>query len=217
MNIEIITSSNAKLKETGFGSPLACNNVLTALKLTGHAVIVAVCQTLADLQAVLVRKPDLVVLAAKYMPIADESDVWFSEYFENNNITFSGSGRETLKFDSDKVSAKNHLANLGIKTAKHFTAIPDQHQLEADLPFSFPLFLKPMDAANGNGIDDDSFVKNFSEFKAKVLFLYQIYQQPVLVEEYLAGREFTVAVIKSGSGNVSISAIEIIPKVSTGG
>lgn len=50
MNIEIVTCCNAKLKETGFGSELACNDVLAAVKLMGHSVLVTVCQSLHDLK-----------------------------------------------------------------------------------------------------------------------------------------------------------------------
>lgn len=216
MKIEIITCPNAALKETGFGSPIACNDVLASVKHMGHSVVLTVCEVLDDLKGVVKRKPDLVILAAKYMSVGDEGEVWFSDFFAKNNITFSGSSRETLKYDSDKVLAKVRLAGLGIKTAKYFTAIPDQYRFEEELPFSFPLFLKPTDAANGNGIDDCSFVENFEEYEAKVLSLYAIYNQAVLVEEYLGGKEFTVAVIKSGSGKMSVSAIELVPPVSSG-
>ncbi|WP_299178852.1 hypothetical protein [uncultured Neptuniibacter sp.] len=217
MNIEIITSRNSKLKETGFGSLHACDDVLGSIEGMGHSVLVTICETLEDLENVVRRAPDMVVLAAKYMPVEGRDDMWFSDYFEQNHITFSGSNRETLRYDSDKVSAKERLTNLGIKTAKYFTAIPDQYQSEEELPILFPLFLKPLDAANGNGVDDSSFVESFSEFREKVLSLYEIYKQPVLVEEYLSGREFTVAVIKNGSGKITISAIEIAPPESSGG
>ncbi|WP_432460406.1 D-alanine--D-alanine ligase [Agarivorans sp. QJM3NY_25] len=217
MNIEIISTRNIKLKETGFGSLFACEDVSASLINIGHSVLLTVCETLDDLARVVSRKPDLLVLAAKYMPIDGENDVWFSEYFEQHHIICSGSDRETLRYDSNKVSAKARLASLGIKTAKHFMAIPGQYRIEEDLPFSFPLFLKPMDADNGNGIDDHSFVESFAEFELKVMSLYGQYQQPVLVEEYLAGKEYTVAVIKSSLGKMMVSAIEIIPPVSSNG
>lgn len=217
MNIEIITSLNAELKETGFGSVLACNDVKSAVELLGHTVLVTQCVSMGDLSNVVKRNPDLVILAAKYMPVEDQADVWFSDYFAENEITFSGSSRETLRYDSDKVLAKVHLASLGIKTARHFIAIPNEFKMEADLPFSFPLFLKPTDAANGNGVDDQSFVVNFEEFQAKVASLYSVYKQPVLVEEYLGGREFTVAVIQSADDkDACVSAIELVPPISTG-
>ncbi|WP_045857027.1 D-alanine--D-alanine ligase family protein [Teredinibacter purpureus] len=216
MKIEIITSKNAELKETGFGSVLACNDVLASVELLGHTVQVTECGSMEDLSNVVRRNPDMVILGAKYMPVAAGDDVWFSEYFEQNHIIFSGSTRETLKYDSDKVLAKVHLASLGVKTAKFFTAIPGEYKVEKELPFQFPLFLKPTDAANGNGIDDQSFVENFQEFEAKVLSLYTLYQQPILAEEYLGGREFTVAVIKGDNDKMSVSAIELIPPVSSG-
>ena len=217
MNIEIITLHNANLKETGFGSWLACSDVMASLELMGHSVLVTICSTLNDLDEVVKRAPDLVVLAAKYMPLEGEEKLWFSEFFALNQITFSGSDRETLKYDSNKIAAKQKLASLGIKTAKYFTAKPDQYLTEDALPFSFPLFIKPTDAANGNGIDDGSFAQNFVEFTAKVLALSLIYKQPALVEEYLGGKEFTVSVIKSSSGELRVSPIEIVPPVSKGG
>lgn len=217
MRIEIITSPNNELKETGFGSLLACTNILESIERMGHIVTLTVCTSLNDLDDIVKRKPDLVVLAAKYMPMKIVDDVWFSEYFAKNKITFSGSNRETLKYDSDKVLAKSHLNNAGIRTAKYFTAIPGQYQSEADLPFLFPLFLKPIDAANGNGIDDLSFVKNFVEFEAKLLSLHDLYKSPILVEEYLGGREYTVAIIKAYNGEMIISAIEVVAPESTGG
>ena len=216
MNIEIVTCCNAKLKETGFGSELACNDVLAAVKLMGHSVLVTVCQSLHDLKKIVKRNPDFVILAAKYLPVEGGEDIWFSDFFEQNDLIFSGSGRETLKFDSDKVLAKVHLENLGINTARHFTATPGQYKIEDQLPFDFPFFVKPTDAANGNGIDDKSFVENFAEYEAKVLALYLIYGQPVLIEEYLSGREFTVGILKSGSGKMVISAMELVPPLSSG-
>ena len=216
MRIEIITSLNNELKETGFGSHLACADVVESIERIGHIATLSICTSLNDLVNVVQRKPDLVILAAKYMPVENGDDIWFSEYFANNKITFSGSDRETLKYDSNKVLAKSCLSNAGISTAKYFTAVPSQYH-EYDLPFSFPLFLKPIDAANGNGIDDLSFVENFNKFEAKVLSLYNLYQFPVLVEEYLSGREFTVAIIENDTGKMLASAIEIIPPESTGG
>jgi len=217
MKIEIVTSPNDELKETGFGSHLACINVLESIERLGHTAILSVCTSLNDLGDVTKRKPDLVVLAAKYMSVVNGNNIWFSEYFSEQKIIFSGSNRETLKYDSDKVLAKSCLSNAGINTAKYFTAVPNQYHHENDLPFSFPLFLKPIDAANGNGIDDLSFVENFSEFEAKVLSLYNLYQLPILVEEYLSGREFNVAIIENDIGKFITSAIEVIPPESTGG
>jgi len=217
MHIEIITTHNEALKESGFGSLKACTNVLNAIQRMGLSVKLNVCTTKQCLNDVVKRKPDLVMLAVKYIPVTNGDDLWLPEYFSMNGINFTGSSREVLKFDSNKVLAKTHLKNKGIKTADYFIAIPGQYKNESELPISFPLFLKPLDAANGNGIDDLSFVTSFTGYVNKVESLYRTFNQPILVEEYLDGREFTVAIINTGNEKLIVSAVEVIPPTSTHG
>lgn len=217
MNIEIITTPNEELKESGFGSLKSCNSVLQSITKMGHNIKLNICTTKNDLNKIVKRKPDLVILAVKYLSIEGENDIWLSDYFAKHKINYTGSSKEVLKFDSDKVLAKLHLQSKGIKTAKHFTAIPGQYKSEKDLPILFPLFLKPIDAANGNGIDDLSYVRNFTDFESKILSLHDSFKLPVLVEEYLDGKEFTVSVIQTQNGELLVSPIEIIPLISTNG
>ena len=217
MHIEIITTPNETLKESGFGTLKACTSVFEAIQRMGYSVRLSVCKTKDDLKEIVKTKPELVVLSVKYIPVKDEDDIWLSEYFESHAVNFTGSSRGVLEFDSNKVLAKTHLTNKGIKTADYFMAIPGQYKNESDLPIAFPLFLKPMDAANGNGIDDLSFVTNFTDYESKVASLYSSFNQPILVEEYLDGREFTVAVIKKRNEKLVVSAVEVIPPTSTHG
>lgn len=217
MNIEIITTPNEELKESGFGTLKSCNSILVSIKKLHYNVVVTMCTSKEHLEKVVQRKPDLVILAVKYLSFENEKDIWLSEYFANHLINYTASSRETLRFDSDKVIAKLLLKKSGIKTANYFTAIPGQYKYAKELPISFPLFLKPMDAANGNGIDDLSFVTNFTDFESKILSLYDSFDLPVLVEEYLDGQEFTVAIIETINGNLIVSPIEVIPLLSTNG
>lgn len=217
MLIEIITTPNESLKESGFGTRIACDSVFSVIQAMGHDARLSVCRTKDDLDNVVKRKPDLVILAVKYIPVANEDDIWLSDYFTYNDINFTGSSKDVLEYDSNKVLAKTHLANKGIKTARYFVATPGQFKNVCELPFTFPLFLKPLDAANGNGIDDLSFVTNFEQYQNKINALYKTYNQPVLVEEYLDGREFTVAIIKTQDEKLIVSAVEVIPPTSSNG
>jgi len=57
-------------------------------------------------------------------------------------------------------------------------------------------------------------VNDFKSFTNKVESLYKKYQQSILVEKYLAGREFTVAILKDfTNNNLKVAPIEIIPPV----
>ena len=96
MHIEIITTPNEALKESGFGSLKACNSVLDAVRNMGYNVRLNVCETQNDLDAVVDRKPELVVLAVKYVPVKNEDDVWLSDYLAQHGINFTGSLREVL-------------------------------------------------------------------------------------------------------------------------
>ena len=217
MHIEIITTPNEALKESGFGTLKACNSVLDAIQRMGYSVRLNVCKTKGCLDDIVKRKPELVILAVKYIPINNEENIWLSDYFARHRINFTGSSRDVLEFDSNKVLAKTHLTNKGINTANYFIASPGQYKNEDELPIAFPLFLKPLDAANGNGIDDLSFVTNFTDYESKVASLYDTFNQPILVEEYMNGREFTVAVIKTRNEKLHVSAVEVIPPISAHG
>ncbi len=217
MKIEIVTTQNEELNETGFGTLKACNSVFDSIERMGYDVKLNICKYKRDLEAIVKKNPDLVVLAVKYISLQNGNNIWLSEYFSRHGINFTGSSRDVLRFDSNKISAKLYLANKGIKTARYFTAIPEQYRCASELPIKFPLFLKPTDAANGNGIDDFSFVTNYSEFESKVLSLYRRFNAPILVEEYLDGREFTVSIINTANNELIISPIEIIPPESKNG
>lgn len=217
MNIEIITTLNEELDTSSPETPKAYDTLLDSIQRLGHAVKLSVCANKDDLEDVVKRKPDLVVLAVKYISVGDEENIWLSKYFETNGINFSGSLREALKYGSDKVLAKTYLKTRGINTANYFTAIPGEYLNDNKIPIRYPLFIKPQDATNGNGIDDLSYVTTYAQFESKVLSLYNLYKQPVLVEEYLESQEFTVALLKKNNGDLLVCAVEVIPPKSPNG
>ena len=97
-------------------------------------------------------------------------------------------------------------------TAKFFLAPPGLFINERNLPLPLPLFVKPLDAANGNGIDENSLVHDFASYEAKVEEIFTTYGNPALVEEFLPGREFTVAVVDDAAHNRRLTLpVEIVP------
>lgn len=124
-----------------------------------------------------------------------QKKVWLSQFFDKHCVPYSGSSRAVLEYDSDKRKAKNTVRKRGIPTANFFMAVPGAYENANQLPLRLPLFVKPMDAANGNGIDKNSLVHDFESYISKIDEIFAAYGAPVLVEEYLSGREFTVAVL----------------------
>lgn len=218
-HIEVVTIDTTGMKETGFGSLDTCQSVSEVLKSHYAQVHFNVVKNEADLKRIVDRKPDLVVLCVKYL-VDDEQDskIWLSDYFSQYNITHTGSDRATLEFDSNKSKAKNVLLAKGVATAKFFLARPGLFKTETHLPLSLPLFVKPLDAANGNGIDENSLVHDFASYEAKVEEIFTTYTQPALVETVLPGREFTVAVFNDAAHNhcVALPVEVIAPKNAKG-
>jgi D-alanine-D-alanine ligase len=75
----------------------------------------------------------------------------------------------------------------------------------------FPLFLKPVAEGSGKGVNARSKVTNATELKSIVAELLARFRQPVLVETYLPGREFTVGIVGTGDEARTLGVMEIIP------
>jgi D-alanine-D-alanine ligase len=77
---------------------------------------------------------------------------------------------------------------------------------------SFPLFVKPVAEGTGKGITERSIVRDRVSLEAMVDELLNKYHQPVLIEEYLPGREFTVGVTGSAAEAHIVGGMEVICK-----
>src|SRR5690606_14175030 len=91
-----------------------------------------------------------------------------------------------------------------------FISIVGQHSSDT-LPLDFPLFIKPLGGGGGRGVGDDSVVRSFEEFQDKVRSIRLSLGSSSLVERYLEGREFSVAILDSfGLEEAMVMPIEII-------
>ncbi|MEX0703253.1 MAG: D-alanine--D-alanine ligase [Planctomycetales bacterium] len=77
-----------------------------------------------------------------------------------------------------------------------------------DLPF--PLFAKPVAEGTGKGVTPASRVADRTALEALCRDLLVRFDQPVLVETYLPGREFTVGLLGSGAEAETLGTLEII-------
>jgi D-alanine-D-alanine ligase len=113
-------------------------------------------------------------------------------------VPYSGSDPLTLSLCLDKARTKETLSAHGIPTAR-FVVVQEM----ADLPrvsesLELPLFAKPIHEGSSKGITERNFCRTRDELEAQVKFLLESYQQPVIVEEYLPGAEFTCAILGNG-------------------
>ena len=107
----------------------------------------------------------------------------------------------------DKAMTKRVIRDAGINTPDFFVVREAKDTGRVNLPY--PLFVKPLAEGTGKGIDERSVINNNAELKKTCLHLLQAYRQPVLVETFLSGREFTTGITGSGDDASAIGTIEI--------
>ena len=143
-SIEVVIIKNDNLKNTSFGSFQTCKNIYTSLLERFDNIRMTVCNDESDLQKIVDRKPDLVVLTNKIMVNNYEHKIWLSSYFDAHHINYTGSANEALLYDVNKIASKKQVMSRGIQTARFFTASPGQYKSASELSIPFPLFIKPI-------------------------------------------------------------------------
>jgi D-alanine-D-alanine ligase len=108
----------------------------------------------------------------------------------------------------DKAIAKRLVSEAGLATPPH-AVIRTPADVDA-VKLTYPLFAKPIAEGTGKGIDRNSRIQSPAELKTVCMELLKHYQQPVIVEEFLPGREFTVAIIGNGPAARVIGTMEIL-------
>ncbi len=107
------------------------------------------------------------------------------------NLPFTG---PTSKLYDPPKELMKYLAYCeGVKTPGYVLINELADVDEAVKHLTFPLFVKPAKAGDSLGVDDRSLVNNKIELQQKCISILDEYG-PLLVEEYIAGREFTVLV-----------------------
>ncbi len=120
------------------------------------------------------------------------------------DLRYTGSSPAGLILAGDKTLTKKVLAFHGILSAKFATMYRGQVDWSADI--KFPLLVKPPQEDASLGITQKSIVNDVKELLDVISSTQQEYQSPVLVEEFIDGREFYVGVI----GNSNVEAFPII-------
>ena len=122
--------------------------------------------------------------------------------------TFSGPLGHALTLH--KGMTKHIVRDLGIPTPD-FAVVHSAEDIAA-INFPFPLFAKPVAEGTSLGINALSKIKNRKELVDVCSNLLQSFKQPVLIETYLPGREFTVGILGTGKDARALGVIEVILK-----
>jgi hypothetical protein len=115
--------------------------------------------------------------------------------FDLLNLPYTGPS--AILYDPPKPLMKYVAYCAGVKTP-NAVEVNNDHKIDI-ASLQFPLFIKPAKAGDSLGIDESSLVKDETELQEKIIGLQKEYDE-ILVEEYIAGREFTVLVAAKEDG-----------------
>ena len=104
-------------------------------------------------------------------------------------------GPNSLLYDPTKELMKYVAYTQGVNTPA-YVLIETLEDVSSCNGLRYPLFVKPSKAGDSLGIDENSLVNSYDELSEKVNSLFDEYG-PILVEEYIDGREFTVMLVRN--------------------
>ncbi len=123
------------------------------------------------------------------------------------DIPYTFSDPLVLSLALHKGMTKHVIRDLGVPTPDFRVIETEAEAKTLDLPF--PLFAKPVAEGTGKGITPTSKITDRKQMLSVCRVLLEKYEQPVLVETFLPGREFTVGITGTGKEASAIGVMEV--------
>jgi D-alanine-D-alanine ligase len=124
------------------------------------------------------------------------------------DIPYTFSDPLVMALSLHKGMTKAVVRAAGVPTPE-FELIQDGVEL-ARVHLTYPLFAKPNAEGTGKGVTPASKITSPDQLKMVCAELLGTFQQPVLLEEYLPGREFTVGIVGEGDSTRALGTLEIV-------
>jgi D-alanine-D-alanine ligase len=126
------------------------------------------------------------------------------------DIPYTFSDPLVLALTLHKGMTKHVIRDMGIPTPD-FAIVEKEDQITG-ICLSYPLFAKPVAEGTGKGITAASKINTEKELVEVCRMLLTVFKQPVLVESFLPGREFTVGIIGTGKDAIATDTMEVCLK-----
>ena len=137
-------------------------------------------------------KPDLVFNRAEGVK-GESRESHIPAILELLGIPYIGAGVLTTAVCLNKAWTKKILVYHGIPTAL-FMVFETIEQIK-DFNIPFPVILKPVAEGSSIGISEENIVENKEKLQPKLSSMLDTYHEPILVEQFIQGREFSVGVL----------------------
>src|SRR3954447_17471496 len=170
--------------------------VLAALAQLGHSVQHLAIYDDLDLlrQKLQTFQPDVIFNLADQFRNNRAFDQNIASFLVLQGLPFTGCGSTGLTLCKRKGISKKILGyhRIGVPD---FTIVRRGKRISRPRHLKFPLLVKPLKEEASYGISQASFVETDEQFKERVLFIHQSYDNDVIAEEYIEGRELYVSIL----------------------
>lgn len=172
-------------------------NIHASLMDLGYEVSVFnVTENIAELINFLTKeKPDLIFNLCESLSNVAIHEMHIAGIYELLGIRYTGAAPMTMGLALNKVRAKELLLYHGIRTPSFVCYRTPNQVVDDDFPLNFPVIVKPSMEDGSIGIDADSVVDSFAALRKRVRMVFHQHDQPVLVEEFIDGRELNVSIM----------------------
>jgi D-alanine-D-alanine ligase len=183
-------------------TPHSVNGIMEALQAGGHEVVF--------MEASILPPHNLVQRLAEYAPdlcfniaeshFGDGREAQIPAVLEMLRIPYTGSQVLALALTLDKPMTKRILMYHGLPTPEFQVFEHPDEPLDADLvnadgDLLFPMFIKPSREGTSMGISPRSIVRTVPALRARVAAMLEQYNQPVLCEHFIEGREVMIGMV----------------------
>lgn len=127
---------------------------------------------------------------------------------EAYEIPYTFSDPMVLALSLHKGMTKHVVRDMNIPTPD-FCVVERLNDLD-HIDLAFPVFAKPVAEGTGKGINAASKIKMKKEMASVCRRLLDTYDQPVLLETFMSGREFTVGLVGTGDRSTAVGVIEVL-------
>ncbi len=140
------------------------------------------------------ERPDVVFNLFEGLADFGETEAHVAGLLEWLGLPFTGSPYQTLCLARNKAMTKHLLQGAGLPTAAFFVV---EEMPVPPCPLEWPAIVKPATQDASVGLDQGSVVKDQQRLEERVAYLLETYGPPVLVEQFIRGREFNIGVIEA--------------------
>jgi len=140
------------------------------------------------------ERPDLIFNLVESVENDAVQEMNVAGLYDLLKIPYTGAGPLALGTALQKSRVKEILASHGIRTPRHQEFHPSTRVVLSE-EMGFPLIVKPAHEDGSVGVHDASVVSSLTDLRKRVRFIFEEFEQPALVEQYIEGRELNVALL----------------------